>query len=80
MTQYKKKSSLSLYVVDVAKQKNVKQNQMQALHQRWQQVRKLEGCKVRIDEYKQHNAFIRKALEEQYDGMVLETAKNDSVH
>tara|TARA_R110002110_G_scaffold415858_1_gene658550 strand:+ start:5385 stop:5618 length:234 start_codon:yes stop_codon:yes gene_type:complete len=77
MTPSKKKPSVSLYVV---KRSQSSQNQMNALHQRWQQIRKLERNHVHIDECKNQYDFIKQALEEQNKNVRLDSAKNDAVH
>ncbi len=77
MTQIKNKPSVSLYVV---KKNQPPKNQMQALHQRWQQVRKFESEHVRVNECKHQYAFIKQALKEQSKNIQLDRAKNDSMH
>lgn len=77
MTQIKNKPSVSLYVV---KKSQSPKNQMQALHQRWQQVRKFEREHVQVDECRHQYAFIKQALKEQSKNIQLDRAKNDAMH
>jgi len=77
MTQIKNKPSVSLYVV---KKSQSPQSQMQALHQRWQQVRKFDSGRILVDECKHQYAFIKQALKEQSENIQLDRAKNDSMH